>query len=130
MLYENGVDKLIRLNTNISELYRELHAMTRTLTECNRESVMFDRLYVKELLWKKEDVSAMYDQLLVQLCINECFDLKSVITGEYKYTYEEVETAVLEFNDKYNVDILIKDVCKELQFTYGIDMELSRTARV
>ncbi|MBO1627155.1 hypothetical protein [Bacillus arachidis] len=130
MLYENGVDKLIRLNTNISELYRELHAMTRTLTECNRESVMFDRLYVKELLWKKEDVSAMYDHLLVQLCINECFDLKSVITGEYKYTYEEVETAVLEFNDKYNVDILIKDVCKELQFTYGIDMELSRTARV
>ena len=130
MLYENGVDKLIRLNTNISELYRELHAMTRTLTECNRESVMFDRLYVKELLWKKEDVSAMYDQLLVQLCINECFDLKSVITGEYKYTYEEVETAVLEFNDKYNVEILIKDVCKELQFTYGIDMELSRTARV
>ncbi|MEY8349444.1 hypothetical protein AALF16_14245 [Bacillus cereus] len=130
MLYENGVDKLIRLNTNISELYRELHDMTRTLTECNRESVIFDRLYVKELLWKKEDVSAMYDQLLVQLCINECFDLKSVITGEYKYTYEEVENAVLAFNEKYDVNILIKDVCKELQFTYGIDMELSRTARV
>ncbi|MBJ8031245.1 MULTISPECIES: hypothetical protein [Bacillus cereus group] len=130
MLYENGVDKLIRLNTNISELYRELHDMTRALTECNRESITFDRLYVKELLWKKEDVSAMYDQLLVQLCINECFDLKSVITGEYKYTYEEVENAVLEFNEKYDVNILIKDVCKELQFTYGIDMELSRTARV
>ncbi|EEL49895.1 hypothetical protein bcere0022_27900 [Bacillus cereus Rock3-44] len=130
MLYENGVDKLIRLNTNISELYRELHDMTRTLTECNRESVTFDRLYVKELLWKKEDVSAMYDQLLVQLCMNECFDLKSVITGEYKYTYEEVENAVLAFNEKYDVNILIKDVCKELQFTYGIDMELSRTARV
>ncbi|MCI0765155.1 hypothetical protein [Bacillus sp. TL12] len=130
MLYENGVDKLIRLNTNISELYRELHDMTRTLTECNRESVTFDRLYVKELLWKKEDVSAMYDQLLVQLCINECFDLKGVITGEYKYTYEEVENAVLAFNEKYDVNILIKDVCKELQFTYGIDMELSRTARV
>jgi len=130
MLYENGVDKLIRLNTNISELYRELHDMTRTLMECNRESIIFDRLYVKELLWKKEDVSAMYDQLLVQLCINECFDLKSVITGEYKYTYEEVENAVLEFNEKYDVNILIKDVCKELQFTYGIDMELSRTAKV
>ncbi|MBC6972034.1 hypothetical protein H9I32_06240 [Bacillus sp. Xin] len=130
MLYENGVDKLIRLNTNISELYRELHDMTRTLTKCNRESVTFDRLYVKELLWKKEDVSAMYDQLLVQLCINECFDLKGVITGEYKYTYEEVENAVLAFNEKYDVNILIKDVCKELQFTYGIDMELSRTARV
>ncbi|WP_459500104.1 hypothetical protein [Bacillus sp. C1] len=130
MLYENGVDKLIRLNTNISELYRELHGMTRALTECNREGVTFDRLYVKELLWKKEDVSAMYDQLLVQLCINECFDLKSVITGEYKYTYEEVESAVLAFNEKYDVNILIKDVCKELQFTYGIDMELSRTARV
>ncbi|MDZ5606791.1 hypothetical protein U2I54_06675 [Bacillus pseudomycoides] len=130
MLYENGVDKLIRLNTNISELYRELHEMTRTLTECNRESIIFDRLYVKELLWKKEDVSAMYDQLLVQLCINECFDLKSVITGEYKFTYEEVENAVLEFNEKYDVNILIKNVCKELQFTYGIDMELSRTAKV
>ncbi|PFZ13233.1 hypothetical protein COL60_03770 [Bacillus pseudomycoides] len=130
MLYENGVDKLIRLNTNISELYRELHDMTRTLMECNRESIIFDRLYVKELLWKKEDVSAMYDQLLVQLCINECFDLKSVITGEYKYTYEEVENAVLEFNEKYDVSILIKDVCKELQFTYGIDMELSRIAKV
>ncbi|EEM04675.1 hypothetical protein bmyco0003_29360 [Bacillus pseudomycoides] len=130
MLYENGVDKLIRLNTNISELYRELHGMTRTLMECNRESIIFDRLYVKELLWKKEDVSAMYDQLLVQLCINECFDLKSVITGEYKYTYEEVENAVLEFNEKYDVNILIKDVCKELQFTYGIDMELSRIAKV
>ncbi|PED06828.1 hypothetical protein [Bacillus pseudomycoides] len=130
MLYENGVDKLIRLNTNISELYRELHDMTRTLMECNRESIIFDRLYVKELLWKKEDVSAMYDQLLVQLCINECFDLKSVITGEYKYTYEEVENAVLEFNEKYDVNILIKDVCKELQFTYGIDMELSRIAKV
>ncbi|PEE40574.1 hypothetical protein [Bacillus pseudomycoides] len=130
MLYENGVDKLIRLNTNISELYRELHDMTRTLMQCNRESIIFDRLYMKELLWKKEDVSAMYDQLLVQLCINECFDLKSVITGEYKYTYEEVENAVLEFNEKYDVNILIKDVCKELQFTYGIDMELSRTAKV
>ncbi|MBO1581019.1 hypothetical protein [Bacillus sp. XF8] len=130
MLYENGVDKLIRLNTNISELYRELHEMTRTLTECNRESIIFDRIYVKELLWKKEDVSAMYDQLLVQLCINECFDLKSVITGEYKFTYEEVENAVLEFNEKYDVNILIKNVCKELQFTYGIDMELSRTAKV
>ncbi|MBY0598681.1 hypothetical protein [Bacillus bingmayongensis] len=130
MLYENGVDKLIRLNTNISELYRELHEMTRTLTECNRESIIFDRLYVKELLWKKEDVSAMYDQLLVQLCINECFDLKSVITGEYKFTYEEVENAVLEFNEKYDVNILIKNVCKELQFTYGIDMELSRTSKV
>ncbi|MEH7458789.1 hypothetical protein CON65_13730 [Bacillus pseudomycoides] len=130
MLYENGVDKLICLNTNISELYRELHEMTRTLTECNRESVIFDRLYVKELLWKKEDVVAMYDRLLVQLCINECFDLKSVITGEYKYTYEEVENAVVAFNEKYSVNILIKEVCKELQFTYGIDMEITRTARV
>ena len=55
--------------------------MTRILTDCNRESVKFDRLYVKELLWKKEDVIEKYDQLLVQLCINECFDLKSVITG-------------------------------------------------
>ncbi|MFJ8530052.1 hypothetical protein [Bacillus sp. NPDC094106] len=130
MLYENGVDKLIRLNTNISELYRELHEMTRSLTECNRESVIFDRLYVKELLWKKEDVVAMYDRLLVQLCINECFDLKSVIIGEYKYTYEEVENAVVAFNEKYSVNILIKEVCKELQFTYGIDMEITRTARV
>ena len=57
-------------------------------------------------------------------------DLKSVITGEYKYTYEEVENIVLQFNEKYNVAILIKDVCKELQFTYGIDMDITRTARV
>ena len=75
MLYENGVDKLLSLSKNISELYRELNEMTRILTDCNRESVKFDRLYVKELLWKKEDVEK-YDQLLVQLCINECFDLK------------------------------------------------------
>ena len=76
MLYENGVDKLLSLSKNISELYRELNEMTRILTDCNRESVKFDRLYVKELLWKKEDVIEKYDQLLVQLCINECFDLK------------------------------------------------------
>lgn len=54
MLYENGVDKLLSLNRNISELYRELNEMARILTECNRESVKFDRLYVKELLWKKK----------------------------------------------------------------------------
>ncbi|MDM5155761.1 hypothetical protein QUF88_18780 [Bacillus sp. DX1.1] len=130
MLYENGVDKLIRLNTNISELYRELHEMTRLLTECNRGSVTFDRLYVKELLWKKEDLLSMYDQLLVQICINDCFDLKSLITGEYKYTHEEVESSVIEFNEKYKMNISIESVFKELQFTYGIDMELSRTARV
>ncbi|MDM5189279.1 hypothetical protein QUF99_18820 [Bacillus sp. DX4.1] len=130
MLYENGVDKLIRLNTNISELYRELHEMTRLLTECNRGSVTFDRLYVKELLWKKEDLLSMYDQLLVQICINDCFDLKSLITGEYKYTHEEVEGSVTEFNEKYKMNISIESVFKELQFTYGIDMELSRTARV
>ncbi|PES97524.1 hypothetical protein CN491_05495 [Bacillus cereus] len=130
MLYEDGVDKLLSLSKNISELYRELNEMTRILTDCNRESVKFDRLYVKEVLWKKEDVIEKYDQLLVQLCINECFDLKSVITGEYKYTYEEVENIVLQFNEKYNVAILIKDVCKELQFTYGIDMDITRTTRV
>ena len=130
VLYENGVEKLIRLNTNISELYRELHGMTRLLTECNKESITFDRLYVKELLWKKEDLAAVYDQLLVQLCINECFDLKSFISGEYTYTYEEVEHAVVEFNKKHDVHIPIHNVCKELQFTYGMDMELSRTARV
>ncbi|YAR63401.1 hypothetical protein ACUIAK_11485 [Bacillus cytotoxicus] len=130
MLYDDGVDKLIRLNTNISELYRELHEMTRTLAECNRGSVTFDRLYVKELLWKKEDIVTMYDRLLVQLCINECFDLKSVITGEYKYTYEEVEHAVTEFNEKYNMNILIQEVCKELQFTYGVDMDITRATRV
>ena len=56
MLYESGVDKLLSLSKNISELYRELNEMTRILTDCNRESVKFDRLYVKELLWKKEDV--------------------------------------------------------------------------
>lgn len=33
MLYENGVDKLLSLNRNISELYRELNEMTRILTE-------------------------------------------------------------------------------------------------
>ncbi len=79
---------------------------------------------------EKEDVIEKYDQLLVRLCMNECFDLKSVITGEYKYTYEEVESIVLQFNEKYNVAILIKDICKELQFTYGIDMDISRAARV
>ncbi|PEZ08511.1 hypothetical protein CN326_05390 [Bacillus sp. AFS018417] len=130
MLYENGVSKLIHLSTNISELYRELHEMTRHLTECNRESVTFDRLYVKELLWKKEDVVSMYDQLLIQICINECFDMKSWIAGEYSYTHEEVESWVAEFNSKHNVDIVLEAVLKELQFTYGIDMELKRTARV
>lgn len=54
MPYENGVDKLLSLSRNISELYRELNEMTRILTDCNRESVKFDRLYVKELLWKKK----------------------------------------------------------------------------
>ena len=29
MLYENGVDKLLSLSKNISELYRELNEMTR-----------------------------------------------------------------------------------------------------
>ena len=81
MLYENGVDKLLSLSKNISELYRELNEMTRILTDCNRESVKFDRLYVKEVMWKKEDVIEKYDQLLVQLCINECFDLKVLLQG-------------------------------------------------
>lgn len=129
MLYENGVNKLIHLNTSISELYRELHDMTRHLKECNQESVSFDRLYVKELLWKKEDVIFMYDQLLVQLCINECFDMKSLISGEYSYTHDEVATCVNEFNTKYNVTILLESVLKELQFTYGINMELTRVSR-
>lgn len=130
MLYENGVNKLIHLNTSISELYRELHEMTRHLKECNRESVSFDRLYVKELLWKKEDITSMYDQLLIQLCINECFDMKSWISGEYSYTQEEVGTWVSEFNEKYNVNIPLEPVLQELQFTYGINMELTRVARV
>lgn len=130
MLYENGVRKLIHLNTNISELYRELHEMTRHLKECNRESVAFDRLYVKELLWKKEEIVSMYDQLLVQICINDCFDMKSFISGEYAYTHEEVENHVAVFNNKHSVNILVEEVLKELQFTYGIDMELKRTARV
>lgn len=129
MLYENGVNKLIHLNTSISELYRELHEVTRYLKECNRESVSFDRLYVKELLWKKEDVISMYDQLLIQLCMNECLDMKSLISGEYSYTHEEVETWVSEFNTKYNVNIPLESVLQELQFTYGIDMELTRVSR-
>lgn len=129
MLYENGVNKLIHLNTSISELYRELHEMTRHLKECNRESVSFDRLYVKELLWKKEDITSMYDQLLIQLCINECFDMKSWISGEYSYTQEEVGTWISEFNEKYNVNIPLDSVLQELQFTYGINMELTRVAR-
>lgn len=54
MLYENGVDKLLSLSRNISELYRELNEMTRILTDCNRESVKFDRLYVKSYFGRKK----------------------------------------------------------------------------
>ena len=38
--------------------------------------------------------------------------IKKCYYREYKYTYEEVENIVLQFNEKYNVAILIKDVCK------------------
>jgi hypothetical protein len=127
--YQEGVRKLIDISKDISELYREMNEMVAHLKDCNKESIRFDPLYIKELLYKNTWLTEVYDAMLVQICINECFDMKSWLAGEYKFESGEVESWVAEFNRRHTSNIKVEDVLKSLQFEYGLDMELSRSGR-
>ncbi|MFX3623336.1 MAG: hypothetical protein ACE3JP_04640 [Ectobacillus sp.] len=125
-LHKDGVKKLINLSTEISELYRELHDTIEFLKECNSESVLFDSFYLQDFVFKREGLVQAYEQLLVQVCINSCFDMKSWKVGNYSYDRDEVMGRVADFNLLYNANVRVEDVLKSLHFDQGMEMALSR----
>lgn len=128
-LYKDGVRELISLSKEVSEVYRQMHEMTELLKTCNGESVLFDTFYLQELIMKKDGLACMYEQLLVQICINNCFDMKSWKTGQYSYDRDEVASWVDEFNTRYQANVSLEDIVKSLRFDYGMDIGLTRVER-
>ncbi|MBO9129043.1 hypothetical protein J7Q84_04940 [Bacillus sp. 165] len=129
MKYEEGVRKLIDISKDISELYRQMNEIIAHLKECNKESIRFDPLYIKELLYKNTWLTEVYDTMLVHICINECFDMKSWLAGEYTFDMEEIESWVADFNHRHAASIKTEEVLKSMQFEYGVDLALSRSGR-
>jgi hypothetical protein len=128
-LYKDGVKELIQLSKEISDVYRQMHEITEQLKECNAESVLFDTFYLQELIMKRDGLANMYEQMLVQICINNCFDMKSWKAGQYSYDRDEVVSWVSEFNARYHANVSLEAVIKSLRFDYGMDIELSRAER-
>ncbi|MFD3445656.1 hypothetical protein ACFDTO_13750 [Microbacteriaceae bacterium 4G12] len=129
-LYKDGVRKLINLSKEVSELYREMHETIQHLMKCNSESVLFDSLYLQELLLKKDGLTKVYEQLYIQIFINSYFDMKSWKSGKYSYDFEGVASRVEEFNQRYQCNINVEDVIKSLRFEYEIDVNISRKERI
>ncbi|MCP8969120.1 hypothetical protein [Ectobacillus ponti] len=129
-LYTEGVRRLIDLGNKVSELYRELHEAKLHLQQSSRDSVKYDSFYLYELLVKQEGLKEAYEELLQQICINDCFDMKSWRTGRYSYDKQDVMHKVEEFNQRNGTNVYAEDVLKSLRFDYGMDIEMHRAERV
>jgi hypothetical protein len=128
-LYRDGIHKLMDLSHKVSDMYREIQEIITYFRECNSQSVLFDSFYLQELILKKDGLLQGYEQLLVQIWINNCLDMKSWKAGQYSYERNELESWVEEFNRRYDSNIHLEDVIKSLRFDYGMDINISRVER-
>ncbi len=124
-----GIDALLCLNTQVSETYRDIQQLVDAMKGYNKESIKFDAFYLQDLITKKQGLSHIYQQLLIQICIHNSCDMKSWQSGCYTYNREEIVSWVHEFNTRYDVDIPLEEVIKSLRFDYDMNIELTRTER-